>query len=629
MENYTVLDQVNSPEDLRHLGSMQLNLLCKEIRDFLIRTVSGTGGHLASNLGAVELTVALHKIFHSPQDQIVWDVGHQSYTHKILTGRKNAMSTLRQQGGVSGFTKTKESIHDSFISGHSSTSIAVAGGLAKAKQIKREQGHVVGVLGDGAFTGGMTLEGLNNASRGGKNLIIILNDNHMSISKNVGRLSHYLSKLRANKRYFKLKDIAKSAIGAVPLVGDRLVETVTNSKAQLKNVVYNTSFFEEMGFIHMGPVDGHDLSMLCDVLGRAKTLGKPVFIHVETQKGKGYPPAERNPGAYHGVPPFDPGSGVDPMPAQDCFSTVFGRHLVRIAEEDNRVCAITAAMKYATGLNYFSKRFKSQGRFHDVGIAEQYGVTFGAALAAKGLIPVFAVYSSFLQRGYDQILHDCSIEKRHVVLAVDRAGLVGEDGETHQGLFDCAFLTTIPGISIYSPATYHALRYSIGQAIGMEDGVCAVRYPRGAQPRLPGGFAEDAKGDFGLNTWGEQRDLLVISYGREYTQAAAAVKRLRQSNVAADALCLTKIWPFNPETLEIAKQYRRILFVEEGMRHGGIGGHFLAALHNAGYRGDYFHKAVDGFVEQGTVSQQLEWLGLDCNGILECILQNLSERKQS
>jgi len=625
---FSLLEKIKSPEDLQRLGPVQLERLCGEIRAFLVRTVSKTGGHLASNLGAVELTVAMHRVFHSPMDQFVWDVGHQSYTHKILTGRMAGMDRLRKKGGISGFTKTTESVHDSFISGHSSTSLSVADGLAKAKRAKGEEGHVVAVIGDGAFTGGMTLEGLNNAARGNCSLIVILNDNHMSISKNVGPLSRYLSRLRSKKGYFHLKDVTKSAIGAIPVVGGQLLEAAESSKAQLKNAVYNTSFFEEMGYVHMGPVDGHDLKMLQDVLSRAKSLRKPVFIHVETSKGKGYPPAEKNPGAYHGVAPFDLREGAPPYPSANSYSAVFGKHLAALAERDSRICAVTAAMKYATGLNYFAKAVKSKGRFFDVGIAEQHAVTFCAALSAKGMVPVFAVYSSFLQRAYDQIIHDCSIEPRHVVLAVDRAGLVGEDGETHQGLFDCAFLTPIPGVRIYSPATYASLRRCLDKAVSKDDGVCVVRYPRGEQPYIPEEFA-DSNGGYTHHHLSGDKDLLIISYGRLCAEAFRAAEKLRKSGVSASVLTLAQVWPIDPGSVQIAAGYRRALFVEEGMRVGGIGEHFLCELVKFGFSGEYVHRAIDGFVPQAGVTQQMAALGLDCNGILQCILENLSERNGS
>ena len=627
MPKYKLLQNINSPFDLRYLSWGQLDGLCTEVRQFLIKNVSKTGGHLASNLGTVELTVALHKVFRSPSDQIVWDVGHQCYTHKILTGRKDRFHTLRQEDGLSGFPKPRESIHDAFMAGHSSTSVAVADGLSTARRIRREPGHVVAVIGDGAFTGGMAFEGLNNAARDGKNLIIILNDNKMSISKNVGSFSGYLTRLRSNRSYFQLKDLTKWALRAIPLVGETLVDAVSTSKGHLKNAVFNTSFFEELGFVHMGPVDGHDIQMLCAVLERAKSLNRPVFIHAETIKGKGYSFAEENPGAYHGVSKFNPKDGNDELQAGSSYSEVFGKYLTGLALRDKRICAVTAAMKYATGLNHFSRQLKHTGRFVDVGIAEQYAVTFSAALAAKKLLPVFAVYSSFLQRAYDQILHDCAIEGQHVVLAVDRAGLVGEDGETHHGLFDCAFLSGIPGMTIYSPATYAELRSDLKRALYGETGVCAVRYPRGAQPKLPPGYASN-HGDF--RHWQGDGSLLVVTYGREWIEVCWSVEELGSSAGKPGILKLNKVCPLDPKTVELAKTYDHVLFVEEGVQSGGIAEHFIAQLALGGYTGGCTIRGVDNrFVAQATVQRQLELLGLDRKSIVALIREIGAERKKA
>ena len=621
MSKYTLLDEIESPLDLRGFTLEELGLLCGELRQFLIEKVSETGGHLASNLGVVELTVALHTVFETPVDKIVWDVGHQSYTHKILTGRRDRFDTLRQGGGLSGFPKTKDSEHDAFLAGHSSTSLSVAAGLARAKRVRGEKGSVVAVIGDGAFTGGMSFEGLNNAAQEGGNLIVILNDNKMSIGKNVGSLSAYLTRLRTNRSYFKLKDKTKSALRSIPLVGQGMVEAVSSSKAALKNVMYSTSFFEEMGFVHMGPVNGHNLQMLTDVLERAKSLDRPVFIHMETTKGKGYEFAERNPGHYHGVQKFNPKLGSEELIPGDNFSEVFGKYLTGLAMRDENICAVTAAMKYATGLHYFSRQLKGSGRFVDVGIAEQHAVTFCAGLAAGGMLPVFAVYSSFLQRAYDQLLHDCSIEPRHVVLAVDRAGLVGEDGETHHGVFDCAFLSSIPRAAIYSPATYSELRYCLRRALYHEKGLVAVRYPRGAQPKLPEDYVP-YKANF-VHDAGES--LLLVTYGRQWAEVHAAVELLRVDGINPGILKLTKIFPLDPAAVEIAQGYDQVVFVEEGMRTGGIGGHFAAALADRGYTGTVAIRAVEGFVPQGTVYSQLRGLGLDRVSIVELVR---SERKK-
>ncbi len=450
----SILDTICSPQDVKELPFEQLDVLCTQIRERLIQTTAKTGGHLASNLGTVELTVALHRVFDCPDDQIVWDVGHQCYTHKLLTGRREQFSTLRQEGGLSGFPKRKESEYDAFIAGHSSTSISVASGLARAKKLQNDQHHVIAVIGDGAFTSGLAFEGANNAARFGDNLIVILNDNKMSISKNVGSFSKYLSKIRARPAYFRTKDRVESICNHLPLIGKPLNQLLVWLKTTMKTVVYGSNWFEDMGFCYLGPIDGHNMETLCDVLQRAKNLHRPVFLHIETQKGKGYSYAEENPGEYHGTSGFDIDTGKSFSSASTNFSNEFGLYLTELAKRDERICAITAAMKYGTGLNHFSRAFGQQGRFFDVGIAEPHAVTFAGGLAANGMLPVFAVYSSFLQRCYDQIIHDLSIEQQHVVIGIDRAGIVGSDGETHQGLFDVAMLSSVPGITLYSPATY-------------------------------------------------------------------------------------------------------------------------------------------------------------------------------
>jgi len=617
-----VLDKINSPRSLRYLSDAQLEQLCAELREELIEGVSATGGHLASNLGVVELTVALHLVFQSPTDQIVWDVGHQCYTHKLLTGRRHGLEHLRQKGGMAGFPKPDESIHDAFVAGHASTSLSVADGLARGKELLGEEGYVIAVIGDGALTGGLAYEGLNNLARkkDGK-VIVVLNDNKMSISKNVGGLTKYLSRLRTTGSYYKLKNITKSALKSVPYMGEGMVEMAGGVLSQMKDVFYRSGFFEDMGYTYMGPVDGHDLNALRDALEQAKTLQRPVLLHVETVKGKGFPQAESNPGAYHGVSKFDPKDPTSPLPSADSFSDVFGRHLTRLAAQDNRICAVTAAMKYATGLYHFSRRFQGQGRFFDVGIAEAHGVTFCAGLASKGLLPVFAVYSSFLQRGYDQLIHDCSIYPQHVVLAIDRAGLVGEDGETNQGIFDCAYLSSIPGTSIYAPATYGELQLCLEEALYRRKGLCAVRYPRGAQPALEPAYQADG---IDLHLLGpRQGKTLLVTYGRLYREVSQAHKALTQQGEEISLLKLTRIWPLEAEAVEIAGGFDRVFFLEEGIRWGGIGEHFALALMERGYRGRVFIRAIDNrFVSQGTVEEQLEMVGLNATAIVKMVIDS-------
>ncbi len=604
----TRLEQINSPADLKKLPESELPALCQELRQLLVETTSRTGGHLASNLGVVELTVALHRIFDSPQDTIVWDVGHQCYTHKILTGRRQSFSTLRQRDGLSGFPKPRESVHDSFVVGHSSTSISAASGMAKAKTLKGQPHSTIAVIGDGSFTSGLAYEALNNAARSGDHLIVILNDNKMSISKNESSLAKYLSTIRSTPNYFKMKDGVQALCRHLPLLGQPLEKGLMKAKTVAKTILYGSNFFEDLGFTYLGPVDGHDLPQLCAVLTRAKSLARPVFLHVETKKGKGYAPAEENPGEFHGTGAFDIETGRSKSKASASFSDEFGKHLTTLAHKDERICAITAAMKYGTGLNHFSKDFKEKGRFFDVGIAEPHAVTFAAGLAAQGLLPVFAVYSSFLQRSYDQILHDCSIQPQHLLLAIDRAGIVGADGETHNGLFDVAMLLNIPGVSIYSPATYQELRWAMEQCLYKEDGVCALRYPRGGEDAA---LADLTPQNWQLLRKGSSRGV-ILTYGRITTEAAKAAEALD-----CDLLKLTKIFPVDGEVLALLKTYSRILFVEEGIKNGSLSQYLCSRLCEEGWKGEARIRAVDGFfVPHASPAEATALCGLDAESLI-------------
>ena len=448
MNDEVLLNKIHSPDDLKELNLNQLNQLCREIRDKLIETVSQNGGHLASNLGVVELTVAIHKVFNTPEDALVWDVGHQCYVHKILTGRLDQIDSIRTEGGLSGFPKRRESRYDSFNTGHSSTSISSAFGIANAKALQNQAGKVIAVIGDGALSGGLAYEGLNNAGRFKKNFIVILNDNNMSISRNVGSMARYLAGIRAKPAYLRTKHRIEKILLHIPCVGKIIRNFLQYSKSFLKNLLYKSTLFEDMGFMYYGPFDGHDLGKLIDILQVAKNFKKPVLIHVVTKKGKGYPFAEKDPKSFHGVSAFDIETGETPAGGKN-FSSVFGTLLCCMTEADPRICAITAAMISGTGLTEYSRIFRDH--CFDVGIAEEHAVTFAGGLAAGGMLPVFAVYSSFLQRGYDQIIHDAALQNAKVTFAIDRAGIVGEDGETHQGLFDVAFLNTIPNITVFSP----------------------------------------------------------------------------------------------------------------------------------------------------------------------------------
>ena len=615
-EERVTLAELDLPGDLKSLSLKQCRGLCSEIRKTLITTVSKNGGHLASNLGAVELTMAIHRNFSSPDDKIVWDVGHQCYTHKILTGRYQQFATLRQKGGISGFPKPEESEHDSFISGHSSTSVSVACGIAEAMKMQGSDNYSVAVIGDGAMTGGMFYEAMNNAGKEKDlNLIVILNDNNMSISKSVGAVARYLTSLRNTEKYVRTKRTVEKGLGKVPLVGKGVSKGVKYVKDSVKyKLLEQSTMFEDMGFIYLGPVNGHSLEELEEVIHVAKSYRRPVFIHVKTQKGSGYAPAEENPGEYHGISKFDIESGNPEVCQSDSYSTVFGRELVSIAEKDDRICAITAAMKYGTGLQFFYHRFPE--RFFDVGIAEQHAVTFAGGLASMGQIPVFAVYSTFLQRAYDQLIHDIAIGGLHVVLGIDRAGVVGEDGETHQGMYDVPMLTTIPDTVIYSPSCYEELKMCMQKAIYVCKGLAAIRYPRGPENAS---FNTNYLNTDYLFLRQNKGDILVITYGRIYNEAFLAQKALLGDGLKCDLLKLTKIYPLCHDIIgEIAK-YKRIVFFEESCGEGSISEMIGDRLAEAGYFGDYSRVAASGFVKQATIAECLDGLGLSAEKMADYI----------
>jgi len=603
-----ILEQITAPQDLKKLSIQQLEALAQEIRDCLIKTVSKNGGHLASNLGTVELTLALHSVFSCPDDQIIWDVGHQSYTHKILTGRKVQFDTIRQPDGISGYPKHQESVYDAFVAGHSSTSISAAEGIARAKALKEDDSWAIAVVGDGAFTGGMIYEALNNVRKNDR-LMIILNDNGMSISKNVGALAGYIAQIRNRPGYFRAKDRIGSFLEHIPLIGHPLKAGLTQIKSGLRQLLYHSNLFEYFGLDYLGPVDGHDLQQLIDVLSRARSSKGPVFVHVRTVKGKGYPFAEQSPQSFHGVSRFDIETGNPEVARQDSFSTVFGKELTELAQRDPSICAITAAMELGTGLQYFSRQFRD--RFYDVGIAEGHAVTFAAGLASEGMLPVFAVYSTFLQRAVDQIIHDCAIEQQHVVFAIDRAGVVGDDGETHQGVFDVSLLTPIPGMTIYSPGNFEELRFCLQEALYRTNGPCAVRYPRGTQPILK--QPSQCMQDYTVTTFGDgEAQLMLITYGRIGGNCEAACEVLAKEGYTVKLLRLIKIHPFPKEAVKLILEHQKILFVEEGVRTGGIGEQiadlFIAEQKTASIR---ILAVDDHFIPQNTISGALRALGLD------------------
>lgn len=617
MKSYEILNGITSPRDLKELDDKQLELLCEEIRQKLIETVSVNGGHLSPNLGVVELTVMLHCVFDSPKDSIVWDVGHQSYTHKILTGRLNKIDTIRTENGLSGFPKRSESKHDAFNVGHSSTSISAAYGIAQAKRLLGDNSYTIAVIGDGSLTGGLAYEGLNNAGRFNRNFIVILNDNKMSISHNVGAIARYLTNMRIQPWYLRVKKSIETGLSHFPVVGAYLKRHLQKSKSNLKKLIYKDTFFDSMGFTYYGPVNGHNMDELRKALEAAKRMTSPVLVHVVTKKGKGYQYAEDNPRGFHGIGSFDVETG-EPLSSGIGFSDVFGDCLTQMAKEDRTICAITAAMKSGTGLNNFAQTFRD--RFFDVGIAEEHAVTFACGLASRGMMPVFSVYSTFLQRSFDQILHDAAAQQLHIVLAVDRAGVVGEDGETHQGVFDVSLLNSVPGATIYSPCYFEDLGLSLNQAMYFDLGVAAVRYPRGGELYRPSDLEEISEN---YNIYGgKNSDILIVTYGREFSNVCLAREQLVK-NTGKDVcvLKLCRIKPVDPEALNFAFGFKKIAFFEEGIMSGGIAETFLSDLESKGYKGDYQIRAIDDeFVPHGKVNSLLSRLGLDKDSI-ECFIK--------
>ncbi len=616
--SYEFLEGINSPDDLKKIDSKNLDSLCAEVRDYLIQTVSHTGGHLASNLGVVELTVAMHRVFDSPKDQFVFDVGHQCYTHKLFTGRRERFDTLRTESGIAGFPRPDESIHDPLIAGHSSVSISGAMGLAEAKKLSGDDGHVVAVIGDGALTGGPAYEGLNNAGRSHNRLIIILNDNRMSINKNVGAVARHLAVLRTKNGYFRFKSGVAKVFGSIPLIGKKINKMLLSSRRVIKNTLYKSSLFEDMGLSYMGPVDGHNEQLLERVLKTAKTLERPVLIHICTLKGKGYTHAEKKPRKFHGISAFDPDSG-EPMFSAPTYSSVFGKALCELAEKDERICAVTAAMKSGTGLDEFAEKFRH--RFYDVGIAEAHAVTFSAGLARNGMKPFFAVYSSFLQRAYDQLIHDVAIGKENVTLVIDRAGIVGDDGETHNGVFDAAMLLPIPNFRVYSPSYFSEIEYCL-KVCADYNGPCAIRIPRGTEALKPDNITLSDKDYFFADAGGKT---LAVTYGRLIGSVFSAQEKLKTDSIDVSVLKLLLVNSIADECFEKAMKYDNIVFLEEGMKHGGVGEYFGSVLLEKGYKGRFIHRAIDGkFVSHAAVASALAGLELDAKSITD-ILREVSK----
>ena len=613
-----LLENITGAEDVRKLSLKEQKILAKEVRRFIIEKMSDNGGHLASNLGVVELTIALFHTLNLPKDKIVWDVGHQCYTHKILSGRRDDFALLRKFKGISGFPKREESPYDSFNTGHSSTSISAALGIAEGRDILGEDYTVLAVIGDGALTGGMAYEALNNASKMKKNFIIILNDNEMSIAKNVGGMSTYLNGIRSHKGYTRFKENLASGLGKIPLVGNHLVERLKNTKNSIKQLLVPGMLFENMGLTYLGPVDGHNLRALEQVIHEAKRIDHAVLVHVVTKKGKGYVPAEQNPSAFHGVGPFHIATGKSKKESSEkSYTDIFAESLIKEGKENKKIVAITAAMPDGTGLDKFEKLFPK--RFFDVGIAEAHAVTSAAGLASAGLKPVFAVYSSFLQRAYDQLVHDVCLQKLPVVFAIDRAGLVGADGETHQGIFDISYLRSIPNMTVMAPKNAKELAEMLHFALRFQ-GPIAIRYPRGTAYQ---GFSEKqepiecGKAEILIEEPGE---IALLALGSMVSTGEHIVEKMAKKGVKLSLVNVRFAKPIDTDILDslAEKGYRKILTLEEGVRSGGYGEAVLSYM-------EAYHKEIvvenitlpDAYVEHGDISTLRKMLKIDSDSIIE------------
>lgn len=617
MQNEQLLQKINSPADLKMLTLEEIKLLAGEIRQLIIDVVSKNGGHLAPNLGVVELTLALHKVFTTPKDKIIWDVGHQSYIHKILTGRKEIFPTLRQYHGMSGFPKRKESEHDAFGTGHSSTSISAALGMAVARDLKGEDNNVIAVIGDGSMTGGMAFEALNNAGDLHKKMIVILNDNEMSISKNVGAMSQYLCDLRTGETYNKIKRDVEGWLKGLDF-GSDVLSAIERLKGSVKYLMVPSSVFEELGFKYLGPIDGHDLNKLLEVLEAAKHVNGPVLVHVITKKGKGYEPAETSPNKFHGTGPFEIATGkkISDPDAPIAYTEMFGKTLTELAAENEKIVAITAAMPDGTGLNKFAEQYPQ--RFFDVGIAEQHAVTAAAGMAAEGLKPVVAVYSTFLQRAYDSVLHDICMQNLPVTLCLDRAGIVGDDGYTHHGVFDYAYLRSMPQMTIMAPKDENELRHMLNTALSF-DGPITIRYPRGsgvgvdcseALQQLPIGKGEVLR---------EGEGVCLLAIGSMVAVALQAADVLAEQGIKAGVINLRFAKPLDEELLvQAAKKYSKLVTLEEGVVAGGVGSAVLELLNNKGLlqTTQVLNLGIpDEFVPHGDKKYLFRDIGLDLDSI--------------
>lgn len=621
------LERIQKVNDIKQFNEDELEEVAAEIRDFLVETIAKTGGHLASNLGVVELTMALHLSFDLTKDRIIWDVGHQSYTHKILTGRKDGFATLRQYGGMSGFPKTNEHEADAFNTGHSSTSVSAGLGFAAARELTGENYHVVSVIGDGALTGGLAYEALNNASRLNTNFLIVLNDNNMSISENVGAMSQYLGSFRTSDTYNDLKDKVTNSLNKIPFVGERMVKSIRNAKSGIKQLLVPGMLFEEMGIIYLGPVDGENIKEMKRIFAEAKRVKGAVLVHVITKKGSGYLPAERHPSRFHGTEAFDVDTGV-PLHKKTVpgYTDIFSSFMKKTAETEPKLVAVTAAMDAGTGLSRFRKLYPE--RFFDVGIAEGHAVTFAAGLAKAGMKPVFAVYSSFLQRAYDQILHDVCAQKLPVVFAVDRAGLVGKDGATHQGIYDLSYLSTVPNLTVMAPKNRWELTDMLEFALTLNEPV-AVRYPRGDAGTL---FMEYhtriEKGKAEILVQGSQVALFAI--GSMVETAEMVRQRLQERNISATLVNARFAVPFDKDCIRsLAKNHELLVTMEENVKSAGMGEHIASFLYEEKNLTKFLLIAIpDQFVEHGSVETLKKELGMDAETIAGKIVKALEEPGQ-
>ncbi len=598
-----MIEKINSPEDLKKLNIDEKNELAKEIRKYILEIVSENGGHLASNLGVVELTIALHSVFNMPEDKIVWDVGHQTYVHKIITGRRKELVTLRKLDGIAGFPKSNESEYDSFNTGHSSTSISAALGMARARDLKEEKHNVIAVIGDGALTGGMALEALNDAGFSKTNITVILNDNEMSISKNIGGLNMFLSKLRTKKLYTKSNVSMKKIINEIPIIGKPFVKVVQRVKRSIKQLIIPKMFFEDIGFTYLGPVDGHNIEQLQNIMQLSKQVEGPVLIHVLTKKGKGYKIAEDSPDKFHATAPFDIETGKTKKEKKADYSKIFGEKLVQLAKNNKKIVAITASMKDGTGLSKFQKEFPN--RFFDVGIAEQHSLTMAAGMAKEGMIPVVPIYSSFYQRAYDQVIHDIAMQDLPVVMCVDRAGVVGADGETHQGTLDMAFFRIIPNLTIMAPKDFKELEDMLEFAINLKKPV-VIRYPRGGEENNIK-FEKHSKIELGKSEkLKEGKDISIIAIGKRVSKAIEIAKSYKDKGIDAEIINARFLKPLDKETIKKSiEKTKNIITLEDGTEINGLGTAIEELIVEENLQKIKFKKYAwpDEFIKHGSVEE--------------------------